>query len=373
MNLKQGTLLQGGRYRIEKILGQGGFGITYLAEQKSPCRKVAIKEFFMADFCERDGETSMVTLGTSGSREMVQRYLGKFLKEAQNIAELEHRNIVSIIDIFEENGTAYYVMKYCGGGSLADRLKNGPMPENEAIRYIRQVADALGFIHSRNIMHLDVKPANILLDDKGEAVLIDFGISKHYGRDDRATTSTPVGISHGYAPLEQYSKSGVSTFSAATDIYSLGATLYKLVTGTTPPEASEVNDSGLPVLPSGLSSGLCRAVREAMQPRRANRPQSIDGFLKLFDTANAPSAYEETKPMQVKERDEEKTVGFNIEKTALPDKNSVKWMDFAQFCDYNGYSLKKMLFFTYIKRTALISWLVSVVLIAVVLLLFNHY
>ena len=365
MNLKQGTQLQGGRYRIEKVLGQGGFAITYLAEQKAPCRKVAIKEFYMADFCERNDDTSYVTLGTSGSREMVKRYLDKFLKEAQNISELEHRNIVSIIDVFEENGTAYYVMKYCSGGSLADRLKDGPMKETDAMYYIRQVADALDFIHSRNIMHLDVKPANILINEQGEAVLIDFGISKHYGRDDRATTSTPVGISHGYAPLEQYSKSGVSTFSAATDIYSLGATLYKLLTGVTPPEASEVNDSGLPALPSGLSSSVCSAIRAAMQPRRVDRPQSIKEFLALLAVSGSVtplSADAETKitaeeatviespvvePLYV----EPQSVALTAEKDA-----NVKWIDFAQFCDYNGYSLKKMKFYSMVKKLAIVSW-----------------
>ena len=327
MNLKQGTQLQGGRYRIDKVLGKGGFGITYLAEQKAPCRKVAIKEFYMADFCERNDDTSHVTLGTSGSREMVKRYLDKFLKEAQNISELEHRNIVSIIDVFEENGTAYYVMKYCSGGSLADRLKDGPMKETDAMSYIRQVADALDFIHSRNIMHLDVKPANILINEQGEAVLIDFGISKHYGRDDRATTSTPVGISHGYAPLEQYSKSGVSTFSSATDIYSLGATLYKLLTGVTPPEASEVNDSGLPALPSGLSSSVCSAIRAAMQPRRVDRPQSIKEFLALLAVSGSVtplSADAETKITA-----EEATV---IES---PVADKIKWIDFVEFQDNN--------------------------------------
>ncbi len=365
MNLKQGTQLQGGRYRIDKVLGQGGFGITYLAEQKAPCRKVAIKEFYMADFCERNDDTSHVTLGTSGSREMVKRYLDKFLKEAQNISELEHRNIVSIIDVFEENGTAYYVMKYCSGGSLADRLKDGPMKETDAMYYIRQVADALDFIHSRNIMHLDVKPANILINEQGEAVLIDFGISKHYGRDDRATTSTPVGISHGYAPLEQYSKSGVSTFSAATDIYSLGATLYKLLTGATPPEASEVNDSGLPALPSGLSSSACSAIRAAMQPRRVDRPQSIKEFLALLAVSGSVttlSADAETKitaeeatviesPVAEPLHVEPQSVALTAEKDA-----NVKWIDFAQFCDYNGHSLKKMKFYSMVKKLAIVSW-----------------
>ena len=365
MNLKQGTQLQGGRYRIDKVLGKGGFGITYLAEQKAPCRKVAIKEFYMADFCERNDDTSHVTLGTSGSREMVKRYLDKFLKEAQNISELEHRNIVSIIDVFEENGTAYYVMKYCSGGSLADRLKDGPMKEADAMYYIRQVADALDFIHSRNIMHLDVKPANILINEQGEAVLIDFGISKHYGRDDRATTSTPVGISHGYAPLEQYSKSGVSTFSSATDIYSLGATLYKLLTGVTPPEASEVNDSGLPALPSGLSSSVCSAIRAAMQPRRADRPQSIKEFLALLavsDPATPASVDAETKltveeatiiesPVAEPLHVEPQPVALTAEKDA-----NVKWIDITQFCDYNGHSSKRMVFVYYFRKFILTAW-----------------
>ena len=351
MNLKQGTQLQGGRYRIDKVLGKGGFGITYLAEQKAPCRKVAIKEFYMADFCERNDDTSHVTLGTSGSREMVKRYLDKFLKEAQNISELEHRNIVSIIDVFEENGTAYYVMKYCSGGSLADRLKDGPMKETDAMSYIRQVADALDFIHSRNIMHLDVKPANILINEQGEAVLIDFGISKHYGRDDRATTSTPVGISHGYAPLEQYSKSGVSTFSAATDIYSLGAILYKLLTGVTPPEASEVNDSGLPALPSGLSSSVCSAIRAAMQPRRVDRPQSIKEFLALLAVSGSVTSVSSDAETVVA-IDEGTLIGTPVVEPssdepqhAIPttDKDEkVKWMDFEEFCDSNNQPLKLM-------------------------------
>ncbi|MBQ3244645.1 MAG: serine/threonine protein kinase [Bacteroidaceae bacterium] len=374
MNLKQGTQLQGGRYRIEKVLGQGGFGITYLAEQKAPCRKVAIKEFYMADFCERNDDTSHVTLGTSGSREMVKRYLDKFLKEAQNISELEHRNIVSIIDVFEENGTAYYVMKYCSGGSLADRLKDGPMKEADAMYYIRQVADALDFIHSRNIMHLDVKPANILINEQGEAVLIDFGISKHYGRDDRATTSTPVGISHGYAPLEQYSKSGVSTFSAATDIYSLGATLYKLLTGVTPPEASEVNDSGLPALPSGLSSSVCSAIRAAMQPRRVDRPQSIKEFLALLAVSRSvtPLSVDAETKITVEEATviespvaeplhvEPQPVALTAEKDA-----NVKWIDFAQFCDYNGHSLKRMKAVSYMKPAAYVVWSITLLFLTI--------
>ena len=285
MQLTKGTELQGGKYRILEIVGQGGFGITYLAEQTSLGRKVAIKEFFMKELCNRDADTSYVTVPSIGSRELVERFRQKFLKEARSIASLEHKNIVPIIDVFEENGTAYYVMKNIAGGSLADKVKSGALPESDAVRYIRQVASALEFVHSKRMMHLDVKPANILLDDTDSAVLIDFGLAKQYDDAGTQTSTTPVGISHGYAPMEQYRRGGVSSFSPATDIYSLGATLYKLVTGVTPPEASDVGNEGLPVLPSGISLAVRGAIEAAMQFRVKDRPQSIEAFLEMIERA----------------------------------------------------------------------------------------
>ncbi|MCQ2384552.1 MAG: SUMF1/EgtB/PvdO family nonheme iron enzyme [Paludibacteraceae bacterium] len=135
-HLQPNTTLQSGKYRIEKVLGQGGFGITYLAEQTMLGRQVAIKEFFMKELCERDESTSHVTFGTEGSRETIGRFREKFLKEARNIARLNHPNIIGIIDIFEENGTAYYVMEYAANGSLADKVKlNGYLSEPVATNY----------------------------------------------------------------------------------------------------------------------------------------------------------------------------------------------------------------------------------------------
>ena len=121
--LQQGSTLQGGRYRIERVLGQGGFGITYLAEDCVARQKVAIKEFFMRDYCSRDESTSLVTLGTEGSRGTVERSREKFLKEAHVLTDLNHPHIIHVHESFEENGTAYYVMDYAEGGSLADLLK----------------------------------------------------------------------------------------------------------------------------------------------------------------------------------------------------------------------------------------------------------
>ena len=290
MGLKQGTLLKNGEYRIEKVLGQGGFGITYLAVQVALDRKVAIKEFFMKGVCERDAETSQVSISNADNKELVSRFREKFLKEARSLASLEHRNIVSVIDVFECNGTAYYVMKHLGGASLADKVKQGALPEADAVRYISQVASALEYVHGRNMMHLDVKPANILLDDTDNAVLIDFGLAKQYDTEGQQTSTTPVGISHGYAPMEQYRRGGVSSFSPASDIYSLGATLYKLVTGATPPEASDVNDEGLPVLPSDISLAVRTAIEAAMQPKRKDRPQSIADFLAMLTEREKPES-----------------------------------------------------------------------------------
>ncbi len=298
-NLTLGTLLKNGEYRIEQFLGQGGFGITYAAVQVSLGRKVAIKEFFMKGVCERNAGTSQVSVSNADNDKLVSRYRDKFLKEARNIASLEHPNIVPIIDVFECNGTAYYVMKHFSGGSLAGKVLHAALPEEDAVRYTRQVADALDFVHSKRMMHLDVKPANILLDDNDNAVLIDFGLAKQYDTEGHQTSSTPVGISHGYAPLEQYKRGGVSTFSPATDIYSLGATLFKLVTGITPPEASDVNDEGLPVLPSDISAPVRRAIEAAMEPKRKDRPQSVAEFLSLLESTDKREQSTDNKVQRV--------------------------------------------------------------------------
>ena len=286
--LQPNTLLQGGRYKIIKTLGQGGFGITYLALQRGLERQVAVKEFFMKDCCERDESTSHVTLGTAGMREQVSRFREKFLKEARNIARLNHPNIVRIIDVFEENGTAYYVMEYAEGGSLADKVRaQGHLSEAVATRYIKQVAEALDYIHQRKMNHLDVKPGNIMLNENDDAVLIDFGLAKQYDAVTGGQTSTsPVGISDGFAPMEQYKPGGVGEFTPETDIYALGATFFKLLTGVTPPSASDVMEDGVPVdeLEKNRTSGKVIAlITHAMEPKKKDRIHSAAEFLRELD------------------------------------------------------------------------------------------
>ena len=157
----------------------------------------------MKEHCNRNDASSYVSVPSVGSQSLVEKFRAKFIKEAQTIADMDNPHIVRIHDVFEENGTAYYVMEYLSCGSLADRIPQGGLPESEAVGYIRQVADALSYIHENKILHLDIKPSNILFRKADEAVLIDFGISKHY--DDAGgsqTSSTPVGVSRGYAPLD---------------------------------------------------------------------------------------------------------------------------------------------------------------------------
>lgn len=284
MGLKSGSLLGEGRYRIVRELGQGGFGITYLAIQKGLDREVAIKEFFMKELCERDVTTSRVSIGTEGGRDTVERFREKFLKEARNIGKLNHPNIVRIMDIFEENGTAYYVMEYAENGSLADKVKKeGYLSEAVATRYIIQVADAIDYIHQHKMNHLDVKPANIILSEKDMPILIDFGLSKQYDNVTGGQTSTtPVGISEGYAPMEQYMQGGVGVFSPETDIYSLGATFYKLLTGNTPPNASIVTNEGLPLddlKAKGISDKAIAVIVKAMEGRKKDRMKSAKEFI----------------------------------------------------------------------------------------------
>ncbi len=283
--LRPGTTLQNGKYRILSTLGQGGFGITYLAENTYLDERVAIKEFFYRDFCERDAHTCHITVPTEGNREMVQRFKQKFLKEARTINKLKHPNIVGFIDIFEENDTAYYVMDYIEGESLSQLVKRrGAIPEHEALAYIRDAAQALKFVHSHQINHLDVKPGNLIKRNAdGKVLLIDFGVAKQYDAESmQGTTTTPVCYTPGYSPAEQYRKSGVQNFSPQSDVYALAATLYKLLTGITPPEAVDVQEDGLPVdalLNKKVSEPVCLAIAQAMKGRK-ERTQSIELFLK---------------------------------------------------------------------------------------------
>lgn len=288
MKLKKGTSLQKGEYIIERTLGQGGFGITYLAHQQSLDRKVAIKEFFMSDNCQRDeADGCRMVVPTKSNQEFVAKSKAKFLSEARFTAALQHPNVVTIFAIFEENDTVYYVMEYLQYGSLEQLAKDRALSESESLYYVLQVADALNYMHSKSQMHLDVKPANIMLRDESTAVLIDFGLTKQFDAEGHQLTSTRRAFTPRYAPIEQ--QSGVREFAPRIDIYSLGATLYFLLTGENPPLADEVFNYGLPALPQHISNSTRKAVVSAMQPKAKDRPASMRVFIDMLPTAKVDS------------------------------------------------------------------------------------
>ena len=285
MNLPIGTLLKGGTYRITRFIGSGGFGCTYEAFHTELEERVAIKEFFVKDFCNRDETTSRVSVATQSKRALVEKLRSKFKDEAKAMFRLRHPGIVRVSDVFEENGTVYYVMDFIEGRSLQAIVEEeGRLPEHRALKYVRQVADALRYIHEYNRLHLDVKPGNIMVDSSDNAILIDFGASKQYDEENGENTSTLVGKTPGYAPLEQMSNR-VVRFFPATDIYALGATLYKLLTGVTPPDAAMLASGGeeLSPLPFTVSGNTRRAVSSAMSLKKDDRPQDIGDFLNILD------------------------------------------------------------------------------------------
>lgn len=294
--LADGQTLQNGKYTIIRMLAHGGFGVTYLAHHEMLDIDVCIKEFFPSMWCNRDTFSYEISVATAGNTDTVARFMDKFLKEARSIARLHHEGIIKIQDVFRENGTAYYVMDYIDGCSLQDLVKKqGPLPIDVALNYIRQAAEALGYLHANHMNHLDVKPANMMVDAKGRLTLIDFGVAKHYGEDGHQTTTTPLCISRGYSPIEQYKDGGVSQFSPVADIYPLGATLYYLLTGETPPEATELTFGEI-TIPSSIPSHVASAIRHAMRPNPADRTPSIPAFLSTLTDPSATQPAPEPQP-----------------------------------------------------------------------------
>lgn len=276
------TLLRGGSYKIEKVLGQGSFGITYLAEHTNLGRKVAIKEFFMKELNSR-GEDGSITGMTDGS--LSQNYCVKFQKEAINLSRLDHPNIVRVTDSFSENGTFYYVMDYIEGQNLNDYVKSHHMDEAEATSIIKSVSDALIYMHEeKHMLHLDLKPGNVMRrNSDGHIFLIDFGLCKHFSEDGQPETSTTIGLgTAGYAPIEQGNKAKNGEFRPTIDVYALGATFYKLLTCETPPPASDlVSDDELlenNLRAKGVSEVYVNVISEAMCPNVRKRIQNIQSF-----------------------------------------------------------------------------------------------
>lgn len=280
--LQPNTTLQGGKYRIERVLGQGGFGNTYVGYNTEFEETVAIKEFFMKGVTERDETTCAVSVSNADNVQQFEEQREKFKKEARRLRKLKNKHIVKVHDLFEENGTAYYVMDFIDGESLAEKMKKSGSPLNETEVYIilNQVLDALKEVHQSEIWHLDLKPGNIMLDKNGTAYLIDFGASKQIRSNGSMTTSTALCYTPGYAPNEQIGQM-YDRFGPWTDIYALGATIYNLLTNKKPPIAIDIeeDEEDAFVFPDGVSENMRKLVIWMMQPKRKARPQSVDEIL----------------------------------------------------------------------------------------------
>lgn len=281
--LPQGTTLHGSScsYTIIKMLGQGTFGITYLAST-SYGESVAVKEFFMREINGRNGSSV-----TSGNKKgLVDYYRKKFVREAGNLSKLHHPNIISVREAWTENDTVYYSMEYLDGGSLDNLiLSEGGLTEADALRYTREMATALMFMHNNKMLHLDLKPSNVMLKH-GHAVLIDFGYAKQYAADGLPESSATIGKGTlGYAPIEQNNPNEWKEFPVTMDIYALGATMFKMLTGHTPPEASEVLNNGFPfgeMQACGIDPAITKVVSAAMAPLKKDRIPTVDAFVAML-------------------------------------------------------------------------------------------
>ena len=296
--LLSGTTLQNGKYTIVKSLGQGSFGITYLATttltimgklgQMDTTVNVAIKEFFMRDVNQRDRNGSITGM-TEGS--LAYNYAQKFRKEAERLATMNHPNIVKVMDFVEANNTFYYVMDFIDGEDISHYMNNKPLQEDEAISIIKDVANALQYMHEEHkMLHLDLKPGNIMRRrSDGHIFLIDFGLSKHYSDEGQPDTSTTIGLgTEGYAPLEQGKRTtNRNDFLPTIDIYALGATLFKILTGSTPPAATDVL-ADEDIIPSELKKGnisdtIIDIVVKSMQPSAKKRTPTVRDFISALD------------------------------------------------------------------------------------------
>jgi len=287
-----------------KVLGQGSFGITYLANVQMKGKlgtldsnmTVAIKEFYMRDINGRDGQT--VTSGNKGG--LFDDYKKKFEREATNLGKLEHPNIVKVLESFEANGTIYYVMEYIDGVSLDKKIEEKKrLDYKTCIKYTKQIGSALAFMHQEHMLHLDVKPANVMLRKSDDAVLIDFGLSKQYDENGEPESSTKVGGgTPGYAPLEQANYHEGKDFPVVMDVYALGGTMFKMLSGCRPPEASDILNDGFPekdLEVVNVPQQLIGCIEKAMHPTKKNRYQTIASFIDAIESVkNEIETSEET-------------------------------------------------------------------------------
>jgi hypothetical protein len=284
------TLLDN-RYVLGKVLGQGGFGITYLAADLHEYRKLALKEYFPSSFATRTTDRRTVTYAGSSNREPYQYGLNKFEEEGRTLQRFRHHpNVVSVIHSFKGNGTGYIVMEYLDGFNLLAYLRDQPdnkISYDATMRILFPIMDALREVHRAGVIHRDISPDNIYICRSGPIKLLDFGAARLALRDQ--TQSLQLILKPGFTPEEQYRSNGVP--GPYTDIYSLAATAYRCITGRIPPEATERLSEDNMQPPGELAKLPARAEKalmKALAVRARDRFQTIEEFQKALSGDTPP-------------------------------------------------------------------------------------
>ena len=296
-----GTRLK--HYVIEKLLGQGGFGLVYLARDESLACQVAIKEYLPEQLASRT-QGNTVSPNTENTQAIFAQYRNNFIREAQQIAQLDHPAIVRVMQVFEANNTAYMVMPYYTGEPLKrfQKRTNKRWNEAELKALLEPLLNALELLHQKNILHRDIAPDNIFLKDNGQPILIDFGAARQI--ESEYTISQNLLYKHGYSPIEHYSLSGKTQAGAWTDIYSLAAVVYELATGKkVPPAPDRVSHDQMLSLkschPVGLSPNFIASIDFALAIKGKERPRSISEWRDCMNTGKLSSSNTETAPTRV--------------------------------------------------------------------------
>ena len=313
-HLVPGTLLEN-KYRLGRVLGQGGFGITYIAWDQKLEMKLAIKEYFPQGMAARTPGSAEVDNSSGEIKEQITFGLQRFLNEAKTLARFaEHPNIVTVRDYFEGNSTAYLVMNYIDGVTLEQylQLKGGRLSFNHCLEIIMPVFDALKEVHKTGILHRDISPDNIFIRKDGRVILIDFGAARQELRE--KSKSLSVILKAGYAPEEQYRSRGKQ--GPWTDIYAVAATMYRCITGEVPPEAMDRLDEDDMIVPSKLGVQIGpkqeHVLLKALAVKAKDRYQSVEELQEAFIFRNAGMVESYEKPFADNFTGKEKNDFFKV-------------------------------------------------------------
>jgi serine/threonine protein kinase len=306
-----------GGFKLERVIGQGGFGITYLAIDLNLDQEVAIKEYYPREFANRDSTFTIHAVGNKEDRETFQWGLSRFLDEARILAKLDHPNVVAVKQFFQANGTAYLVMEYCVGKPLDEIIRDhGPLSKEELAPIFNSLLDGVEHVHANDFLHRDIKPANIFIRENGSPVLLDFGAAKNeMTSHSRSVTSLATA---GYAPFEQYSTKGKQ--GPWSDVYGLATTVYRAITGIKPQDAPDriLEDQVIPcstLLKGKFERNFLFAIDKAMAVRPEHRPQSISEFRKLINSFSETFDYKNSsskEPVLANFKPQNKTIKFLV-------------------------------------------------------------